>query len=122
MGHALMENRNGLIVDCEVTKASGTAEREAALTMIKRSRKGKARAVRKTRVTLGADKGFDAEDFVLALKAQKVTPHIAINARTYPPAASARPPSMAVPPGTRAMRSASAAASASRRASAGPKP
>lgn len=83
MGHALMENRNGLIVDCEVTKASGTAERETALTMIKRSRKGKARAVRKTRVTLGADKGFDAEDFVLALKAQKVTPHIAINARTY---------------------------------------
>ncbi len=38
MGHALMENRNGLIVDCEVTKASGLAEREAALTMIKRSR------------------------------------------------------------------------------------
>jgi transposase len=84
MGHALMENRNGLIVDCELTKASGTAEREAALTMIRRSRKGKARTVRKTRVTLGADKGFDAEGFVLALKARKVTPHIAINARTYP--------------------------------------
>jgi transposase len=81
MGHALMENRNGLIVDCDVTKASGTAEREAALAMIKRCRK--ARAIAKTRVTLGADKGFDAEGFVLALKGQKVTPHIAINARTY---------------------------------------
>jgi len=79
MGHALMENRNGLIVDCELTKASGTAEREATLAMIKRSRKGKARTIAKTRVTLGADKGFDAEDFVLKLKSQKVTPHIAIN-------------------------------------------
>ena len=79
MGHALMENRNGLIVDCELTKASGTAEREAALTMIKRSRKNKARTAAKTRVTLGADKGFDAEDFVLKLKGLKVTPHIAIN-------------------------------------------
>ena len=76
---ALMENRNGLTVDCELTKASGTAEREAALTMIKRSRKGKTRAMRKTRVTLGAGKGYDAQDFVLKLKGQKVTPHIAIN-------------------------------------------
>jgi transposase len=83
MGHALMENRNGLIVDCEVTKASGTAEREAAFTMIKRSRKTAKRVVRRSRVTLGADKGFDAEDFVLKLKDQEVTPHIAINARTY---------------------------------------
>ena len=84
MGHALMENRNGLIVDCELTRATGTAEREAALTMIKRSRKTGSGRVRKTRVTLGADKGFDAEAFVLTLKGQKVTPHIAINARTYP--------------------------------------
>lgn len=83
MAHALMENRSGLIVDCEVTKASGTAERETALTMIKRSRKTANRTVRRSRVTLGADKGFDAEDFVLKLKDQKVTPHIAINARTY---------------------------------------
>ena len=79
MGHALMENRNGLIVDCELTRASGTAEREAALAMIKRSRKTANRVVRKTRVTLGADKGYDAEDFVLQLKDQNVTPHIAIN-------------------------------------------
>lgn len=83
MGHALMENRNGLIVDCELTKATGTAEREAALTMIKRKRRNRNGKVRRSRVTLGADKGFDAEDFVCALKGQKVTPHIAINARTY---------------------------------------
>jgi len=84
MGHALMENRNGLIVDCDLTRASGTAEREAALAMIKRSRKTRNRVARKSRVTLGADKGFDAADFVLALKGQTVTPHIAINARAYP--------------------------------------
>lgn len=89
MEHALMENRNGLIVDCELTKASGTAERETGLSMIKRSRKGKRRLVRKTRVTLGGDKGFDAEEFVLALKSQNVTPHIAING-TVSKAAKAR--------------------------------
>jgi transposase len=83
MGHTLMENRNGLVVDCELTRATGTAEREAALTMIKRSRQGGRKAAkrmaRKTRVTLGADKGYDAQDFVLTLKDQQVTPHIAIN-------------------------------------------
>jgi len=83
MGHALMENRNGLIVDCELTRATGTAEREAALAMIERSRKTANRTVRRARVTLGADKGFDAEEFVLKLKDQNVTPHIAINARSY---------------------------------------
>jgi transposase len=73
LGHALMENRNGLIVDAAVTHATGTAEREAALTMIERTRKGGGR------VTLGADKLFDAAPFVTELKARKITPHIAIN-------------------------------------------
>lgn len=82
MGHALMENRNGLIVDCEVSPATGTAERDTALAMMTRSRK--TGAVAQTRVTLGADKGFDAEAFVTMLKAQSITPHIAINARTWP--------------------------------------
>lgn len=73
LGHALMENRNGLIVDAQVTHATGTAEREAALVMIERSRRpGK-------RVTLGADKLFDASPFVSDLKARAITPHIAIN-------------------------------------------
>ena len=73
LGHALMENRNGLIVDAQMSHATGTAERETALTMIERSRKpGK-------RVTLGADKLFDAAPFVTELKARQITPHIAIN-------------------------------------------
>jgi transposase len=73
LGHALMENRNALIVDAQVTHATGTAEREAALQMIERSRKpGR-------RVTLGGDKLFDASPFVTELKARRITPHIAIN-------------------------------------------
>lgn len=73
LGHALMENRNGLIVDAQATHATGTAEREAALAMIERTRKpGK-------RVTLGADKLFDAASFTGELRARKITPHVAIN-------------------------------------------
>ncbi|UHC17838.1 IS5 family transposase [Methylobacterium currus] len=73
MGHALMENRNGLIVDGCVTQATGQAERVAALAMIEK------RANRPTRVTLGADKGYDAADFVNELRAMAVTPHVACN-------------------------------------------
>ncbi len=73
MGHLLMENRSALIVDAELTRASGTAEREAALTMIERTRKGQ------HRITLGADKAYDVQAFVKGLQARNVTPHIAIN-------------------------------------------
>ena len=48
MGHALMENRNGLAVAGEVTHATGTAEREAALALVDARRPGR------QRVTLGA--------------------------------------------------------------------
>ncbi len=75
LGHTLMENRNGLIVDCQVSHATGTAERDTALALIDRS-KPKSR-----RITLGADKLFDTQGFVAALRARKVTPHIAIDAR-----------------------------------------
>jgi transposase len=71
MGHALMENRNGLIVDGCVTQATGQAERIAALAMIEK------RANRPTRITLGTDKGYDAADFVNELRAMAVTPHVA---------------------------------------------
>lgn len=74
MGHALMENRHGLAVGAEVTHATGTAEREAGLALVKRHRRGRAR-----RITLGADKAYDVAGFVGALRAQKVTPHIAID-------------------------------------------
>ncbi len=72
LGHALMENRNGLVVDGRLTLATGTAEREAALAMIEG-------ICGTRRVTLGADKGYDTADFVAALRARGVTPHVAQN-------------------------------------------
>ena len=73
LGHALMENRNGLIVGQRVTCASGTAEREAALEMARSYVAGG------SGVTLGADKGYDAADFVAELRTLGITPHIAQN-------------------------------------------
>ena len=73
MGHALMENRNGLVVCGRVTQATGTAERDAALEMIDRHRPGG------RRITLAGDKGFDVAGFVDDLRARGVSPHIAID-------------------------------------------
>lgn len=72
MGHVLMENRHGLAVQALLGHATGTAEREAALTMIDRH-------APKRRITLGADKAYDVTAFVGALRTRKVTPHIAVN-------------------------------------------
>ena len=72
MGHLLMENRNGLIVDAMLTPATGTAERDTALAMLGRQG-GRHRA------TLGADKAYDAAGFVAALRALNVTPQVAQN-------------------------------------------
>ena len=76
MGHALMENRNGLAVDGGITQASGMAEREAALALLDRLRNSERR-----RITLAADKGYDVASFVQDLRTRAVTPHIAINTR-----------------------------------------
>ena len=76
MGHALMENRNGFIVETELTHADGYAERAAALTMVNRHLPGSTR-----RVTLGADKGYDDHGFVAALRDMCVSPHIAAKAK-----------------------------------------
>lgn len=76
IGHALMENRNGLVVEATVTPANGTAEREAALAMVKKVARKKGQ---KRRITLGADKGYDTQEFVEALQELKVTPHVAQN-------------------------------------------
>jgi transposase len=73
MGHALMENRHGMLVDACLTLADGHAERIAALYMIE------PRAERPRAITLGADKAYDAEDFINELRAMKVTPHVAQN-------------------------------------------
>jgi hypothetical protein len=76
MGHTLMENRNGLIVQADLTQADGHAERRSALDMIERHSPGSTR-----RLTLGADKGFDSADFVANLRRMCVTPHVAQKAR-----------------------------------------
>jgi transposase len=73
IGHGLMENRHGLLVDACLTLADGHAERVAALHMIEPC------ADRPTAITLGADKAYDAEDFVNELRSMNVTPHIAQN-------------------------------------------
>jgi transposase len=71
LGHALSENRNGLVVDAEVTLATGRAEREAALRMLRRTAAGKKGA------TLGADKGYDVASFVRELKELGIKAHVA---------------------------------------------
>ena len=76
IGHALMENRNGLIVQGDLTQADGHAERKAALDMIHRHSPGSTR-----RLTLGADKGYDAGEFVRDLRQACVTPHVAQKSR-----------------------------------------
>ena len=73
LGHALMENRNGLIVDADLTQANGMAERQAAQRMIVRH------SPDARRLTLGADKAYDTSDFVAHLRQLNVTPHVAQN-------------------------------------------
>lgn len=72
MGHALMENRHGFVVQGDLTQADGHAERKAALDMVHRHSPGSTR-----RLTLGADKGYDAAGFVSDLRQACVTPHVA---------------------------------------------
>jgi transposase len=74
LGHALMENRNGLIVGVTTTQATGTAERDAAIELLKALPGNE-------RITVGADKGYDAAEFVERLRELKITPHIAQNNR-----------------------------------------
>jgi transposase len=70
IGNVLVENRHGLVVGCEVTQASGKAEREAAFCLLEE-------LPRRSGATVGADKGYDSRDFVAALRSADVTPHIA---------------------------------------------
>jgi transposase len=71
-GHAMMENRNGLIVDARLTQADGTAERDAAIGMA-------ANIPGEHRKTVGADKAYDTKDFVAVMGVLRVTPHVAQN-------------------------------------------
>src|SRR3954471_24891475 len=72
MGHVLMENRNGLALDAALTRATGTAEREAALAMVGDLPEG-------GRITLGGDKAYDTRDFVAEMRRLGVTPHVSQN-------------------------------------------
>ncbi len=76
LGHTLVENRSGLIVGTYLTQADGYAERDAALLMLYEKRKKS-----RQRMTLGADKGYDTQDFVKALREMKIVPHVAQNDR-----------------------------------------
>lgn len=70
LGHVLMENRHGLVVNTRLTPATGTAEREAALALVA------SRPITR-RITLGGDKNYDTQAFVQDLRAVRVTPHVA---------------------------------------------
>jgi transposase len=72
LGHVLMENRHGLVVDGRLTPATGFAERDQAMAMV-------AERPGNHRITLGADKLYDTRDFVAGLRELAVTPHVAQN-------------------------------------------
>jgi transposase len=73
-GHALMENHNGLLVDFQLSQATGTAERDAVPRLIDEARE---RGFRPR--TLAADKGYDTQACIADLRERKVTPHVAQN-------------------------------------------
>ena len=76
-GHLLSENRNGLIIACELTQATGTAEREAGLRLLAKERARR----RRRRLSVGADKGYDTRDFVAGVRELHITPHVAAKDR-----------------------------------------
>src|SRR6202035_1296064 len=77
LGHALVENRNGLVAAAMVTHADGYAERDAALLMLAEKQQGRCRCI-----TVGADKAYDSEDFVRTVRELNVTPHISNKCNT----------------------------------------
>lgn len=74
MGHAVMENRNGLAVGAGVSQATGTAERVTALELLDE-------IPRTQRITVSGDKGYDTRDFVAGLRDRNAVPHVAQKVR-----------------------------------------
>jgi transposase len=72
-GHLLMEHRNALIVDMELTQATGFAERSTGMQMLRRLPPSRRRR------TVAGDKGYDTQDFVAGCRALGFTPHVAQN-------------------------------------------
>jgi transposase len=73
-GHALMENRNGLLVDFRIAEANGTAERDVALAMLEEH-------VHVEQATVAADKGYDQRGFVEPCRELRITPHVAARSK-----------------------------------------
>jgi transposase len=76
VGHAVMENRNGLLVDFQVTTASGTAECGVVPPLMDGLRERRFHPK-----TVGLDRGYDTRDLVAKLRAKRITPHVAQNTR-----------------------------------------
>ena len=74
MAHALMENRNGMLTDFQVTQATGTSERDSVPVLLDQARERRFRPK-----TVGGDKGYDTRDCVAAMRERRVTPHVAQN-------------------------------------------
>ena len=79
LGHVLMENRNGLIVDAMLTQADGTAERDAALLMLHRQWRKRRQQGKRAAISVGADKAYDTRDFVETVRDMGIRPHVAEN-------------------------------------------
>ena len=76
MGHALIENRNGLAVAAEATEAGNAAEREAALRLLDRAVQPKQKRAPELEITLGADTLYQEEKFIEDLRKRAVAPHV----------------------------------------------
>jgi transposase len=79
LGHVLMENRHGLIVDAMLTQADGTAERDAALLMLYRMWRNRRQCGRGGAMSVAADKAYDTRDFVATVRQMGIRPHVAQN-------------------------------------------
>jgi len=79
LGHVLMENRHGMIVDAVATQADGIAERDAALVMLYRKWRNRRQRGRRGPLSVGADKAYDTRDFVETVREMGIRPHVAQN-------------------------------------------
>jgi transposase len=79
LGHVLMENRHGMIVDAVLTQADGTAERDAALLMLYRHWRSRRQRGRRQPMSVGADKAYDTRDFVDTVREMGIRPHVSRN-------------------------------------------
>jgi transposase len=75
LGEVLMDNRYGFVVDACVVPATGTGERDAAISLVA--------SLPARRVTVGADKGYDTRSFVETLRQLEATPHVACKAQSH---------------------------------------